>query len=68
MTKAQAKAILQCQRAINRALDTCVSRLDAKDRDHAEAYWIGHIRSSINGFAYGSAPIARCEETLNETP
>lgn len=67
MTKRQAKALLAAQRRINGALDSVLKTLDSRDREYAEAYWAGSIRSTINGRGYGSAPVGRAAELLETT-
>jgi hypothetical protein len=62
MTKKEARAILICQQAIIRALDSCEEQLSDDELNYCQAYWGAHVRSAINGAAYGSAPIARALE------
>jgi hypothetical protein len=64
MTKSNAKAILACRKAILKALDDCAERLHEPDRTQFDAYWGAHIRSTMEGYGYGSAPIALATETL----
>jgi hypothetical protein len=66
MNKRQARAMLSCQRQINKAIDSCLEKLSSDDRMYAEAYWAAHIRSAINGSSYGSAPIKKAESALEE--
>ena len=64
MTKKEARAIIACRDKISAALRICRNALSGQEAEYADAYWMSHIRQSINGDAYGSMPIYRAEETV----
>jgi|HubBroStandDraft_4_1064222.scaffolds.fasta_scaffold08568_5 hypothetical protein len=65
MTRKQAKAILACQKAVMKALETCRGRLKGSEEGlHFDAYWGSRVTLIMQGSGYGSAPIKRAEETL----
>jgi len=66
MTRKSAKAILTCQKAVMKALETCRGRLKGSDeKQYFDAYWGSHVTLIMQGSGYGSAPIKRAEETLD---
>ena len=68
MTNKEARAILQLSEAVRRAVD----RFRKKDgissgmREHAEAYWLGHLDSIAKGSGYGSMPVEAAAKQLDE--
>ena len=64
MTKTEAKAYLAMQAKVHKAIDACLAKLSQRERDWAESYWAAHVRSSVDGAAYGSAPTMRAAELL----
>jgi hypothetical protein len=66
MTHTEAAAILDCRRKIQAALARCRKSLKGDELIYADNYWMAHIRQSISGGSYGSAPIARAEKVLEE--
>jgi len=65
MTKREARAILACQKTIEKALDVCLEKLGNDESDYATSYWMAHIRDSIGGSAYGSMPIGAAHDLIN---
>lgn len=65
MNKKEARAILSCQSTILKALVTCETKLKGDAKLFMVNYWGAHIRSSLDGMTYGSAPIERAQERLN---
>jgi hypothetical protein len=65
MTKTEARAILACRKAVLKALETCSKQLKGEELQTMQAYWGSHIRISIEGRAYGGAPINLAMDALN---
>lgn len=66
MTKQNARAILQCKKTIDKAIEVCLAKLTGDEKIQAESYWAAHVKSCMNGQAYGSAPILRAAEFFEE--
>lgn len=64
MTKAEARALVAMQDKVNRAVEACLAKLSNREREWAESYWAAHIRASVGGTAYGSAPTGAARELL----
>jgi hypothetical protein len=64
MTKKQARAILVCSERLRKAVNSCLDQLPTADREHAEAYWAGHVKNIASGNGYGSMPVARANDVL----
>lgn len=65
MTDKEAKAILLCRKRVEAALNACEAKLGEEELQYAQSYWMSHIRDSMNGRVYGSAPVAKAEERLD---
>ncbi len=66
MTKTEARAILDFKAKIEAACKALEKKLPSTMIDYATSYYLAHIRQSVDGHSYGSAPIARAIETLEE--
>lgn len=64
MTKTEAKAYLAMQAKVHKAVDACLAKLSQRERDWAESYWAAHVRSAVDGTAYGSAPTVTAAQLL----
>jgi hypothetical protein len=59
-----ARAILQAQRSILKALSVCEDKLQGDEKTYFENYWGAHVKSIMTGHGYGSAPVDRAADTL----
>ena len=66
MTKKEARAIVACRNKIIAALDACYLKLSIEQSQYADNYWMAHIRQSLDGHSYGSAPTGEAEELLED--
>lgn len=66
MTKKEAHAIVACRDKIMAALDMCYTKLSDSQQQYADNYWMAHIRQSLDGYSYGSAPTGEAEDRLED--
>jgi hypothetical protein len=68
MTKAEARALLRCRKAVEKALSQCEEKLSGDQLTFAQNYWMAHIHSSIASFGHGCAGrvMATAEEELQK--
>lgn len=64
MTRTEARAILNCAKRINGAVEACLDKLGPDEKLQADAYWAAHIKNIIAGSSYGSMPTNKAHDVL----
>ena len=66
MLKSDARALREAEITIARALNRLEDRLSAEERQQFAAYYGAHMWAILRGCGYGSMPMGKVRETLDE--